>query len=659
MLKLSQKKNQIILKLLAIIITAVIAVFFASLSLNAQTHFQLLPPYGCGEVQLSAQSNLSAAGYTPVPQQTTGIAFFWDFGNGQTSIAQNPTGVNYDLPGDYTISYTATIDTIGYFLTAVDLTAVTCDDPFGGAPDMYIIIVDGSSQVVYTTQSSPYSDTSPPVNWALNLHLNNPPYSFWIWDEDSFDNDDNCVDDSESQPGVSTPVQLPANNQSGFGVTSYSSVNGGLQYTLHFYKEVYEITEDYTYTVYNIPVQPVLSILNEWYCEGQLVPEISAMHNPGYIVNWFSDSLLNYHMHTGSDYTMPLSPNGTYNFYVTQTDTATGCESLPAVATVTIGKLPAPYVMNGNRIFCEGEVLSHLIVDEHNVSWFSDSLLTNLLHEGDTLELNMIQPGVYSFWVVYENVEGCESEAAYVTVTIAPRLEVDIEVESVSCAGYSDGTAQVNHLNGYPPFSYLWSNGQTTQTATNLSVGNATVIVVDSVYCLRSFIVYIEDRDSLIISANVTGVSCIEHGPRGNIAIVVTGGTEPYEIMWNNSIGGMELFDLEQGEYNLVVSDAENCVLDSVFVVNVNDDCLIVATVLTPNGDVKNDTWMIQSIEFFPEVLIQVFDRHGSVVFSSQGEYTPWDGTFNGKPLPVGSYFYTIQLSPSHDVQSGVIDIIR
>ena len=64
----------------------------------------------------------------------------------------------------------------------------------------------------------------------------------------------------------------------------------------------------------------------------------------------------------------------------------------------------------------------------------------------------------------------------------------------------------------------------------------------------------------------------------------------------------------------------------------------------TPNGDGINDVWIIGNIKPFPDIEVMIFNRWGEKLFSSTGYDTPWDGTYNGKPVPVGTYYYVIDL---------------
>jgi gliding motility-associated-like protein len=65
----------------------------------------------------------------------------------------------------------------------------------------------------------------------------------------------------------------------------------------------------------------------------------------------------------------------------------------------------------------------------------------------------------------------------------------------------------------------------------------------------------------------------------------------------------------------------------------------------SPNGDGKNDLWIIDYIDQFPNNTVEIFNRWGEQLFYSQGYETPFNGNFRGKDLPVGTYYYIIKLN--------------
>ncbi len=82
------------------------------------------------------------------------------------------------------------------------------------------------------------------------------------------------------------------------------------------------------------------------------------------------------------------------------------------------------------------------------------------------------------------------------------------------------------------------------------------------------------------------------------------------------------------------------------------------ANAITPNGDGENDVWEIEDIESYPDATVYVYDKTGQPVFSSKGGYRPWNGSHNGKELPMGTYYYVINLNDGSAIYNGAITII-
>jgi gliding motility-associated-like protein len=94
-------------------------------------------------------------------------------------------------------------------------------------------------------------------------------------------------------------------------------------------------------------------------------------------------------------------------------------------------------------------------------------------------------------------------------------------------------------------------------------------------------------------------------------------------------------------------------------------DQIYIPNAFSPNNDNKNDKWLIDALNQFPNAEVEVFNRYGQVVFHSLGNYTaaPWDGVYQGNILSTGTYVYIINLNssvPGYDKPlSGCISIIR
>ena len=86
----------------------------------------------------------------------------------------------------------------------------------------------------------------------------------------------------------------------------------------------------------------------------------------------------------------------------------------------------------------------------------------------------------------------------------------------------------------------------------------------------------------------------------------------------------------------------------------------MVLNVFSQNGDGINDTWIIEPLEFFKEAITTVFNRYGTPIYTSKGYSNPWDGTSKGHPVPVGTYYYVIDLKTGKEpIVTGSVTIIR
>ncbi|CAM3387810.1 T9SS C-terminal target domain-containing protein [Pontibacter korlensis] len=115
----------------------------------------------------------------------------------------------------------------------------------------------------------------------------------------------------------------------------------------------------------------------------------------------------------------------------------------------------------------------------------------------------------------------------------------------------------------------------------------------------------------------------------------------------------------ETTTYTLTITTAEGCVDTASVTVEVIP-AIDVPNAFTPNGDNVNEVWEIKNYQNYPDMRVEVFNRWGNKVFSSRGYGEPWDGTYNGKELPVATYYYLIYLRSTNEQPiSGNVTIIR
>ncbi len=126
--------------------------------------------------------------------------------------------------------------------------------------------------------------------------------------------------------------------------------------------------------------------------------------------------------------------------------------------------------------------------------------------------------------------------------------------------------------------------------------------------------------------------------------------------------------DLPPGTYTAYIMDDLGCGTTFEFAIEENglnppptDTLPIVApTGFSPNGDDINDTWVLNNVDQYPDVFVEVFNEWGARVFSSEGYDTPWNGQFNGKNLPPATYYFIIYPNrEGAEVQKGPLTLFR
>ena len=111
----------------------------------------------------------------------------------------------------------------------------------------------------------------------------------------------------------------------------------------------------------------------------------------------------------------------------------------------------------------------------------------------------------------------------------------------------------------------------------------------------------------------------------------------------------------------MTISDLNGCLIrDSVMVYAQTETCLIIPNAISPNGDLINDVWNIGMKELYPDMEVKIFNRWGESVWrSAKGYPVPWDGTSNGRTLPIDSYHYIIDLHGGSKPIIGNVTIVN
>ena len=189
--------------------------------------------------------------------------------------------------------------------------------------------------------------------------------------------------------------------------------------------------------------------------------------------------------------------------------------------------------------------------------------------------------------VTVTDASGCQNTAS---VSIGNSTNFSINTSSidsnVSCFGVCDGQATVTGSGGQTPYQFVWSDGQTSSTATGLCAGTYNVTVTDANGCFDGTILTIVEPALLsATTTEISGVVC--NGESNGVATVsATGGTIPYSYDW--AIGGTvaTISNLPAGIHTVAITDGNGCMTTST--VTITEPTLLTGSASQINGVLCN-----------------------------------------------------------------------
>ncbi|WP_017732492.1 gliding motility-associated C-terminal domain-containing protein [Nafulsella turpanensis] len=153
------------------------------------------------------------------------------------------------------------------------------------------------------------------------------------------------------------------------------------------------------------------------------------------------------------------------------------------------------------------------------------------------------------------------------------------------------------------------------------------------------------ERVQLSAQYDVDSISSVQWSPSAGLD--VTSSPSPWTASTNTIT------------YTITGTTPAGCTVSDSVTITVIDE-FPVTNAFSPNQDGLNDTWKIHNLDRnYPDSEVMVYNNWGNQVFYSKGYPSEWDGTFNGKVLPPGTYYYTIILNDTHEPLRGSLMIVK
>lgn len=177
---------------------------------------------------------------------------------------------------------------------------------------------------------------------------------------------------------------------------------------------------------------------------------------------------------------------------------------------------------------------------------------------GDTTQdVAGLKAGLYKV-AVYDGFS-C-SDTVTIRINEPEKLLAKVEsIKDIVCYGYNNGEIDITVSGGKAPYTYSWSDGNTTQDLKSVNSGRYSVLVTDANFCQEIITADVAEKPLIVRSVDdVQNIKC--HGDStGSVDITVSGGVPPYTYQWTTGQGTEDLRSLKAGIYEVVVKDSEGC----------------------------------------------------------------------------------------------------
>lgn len=383
---------------------------------------------------------------------------------------------------------------------------------------------------------------------------------------------------------------------------------------------------------------------------------------------------------TPFNYTYPTAGNYTVTLQIV---TSNGCNNVAGTGSKTITIHPKPVVdfnmplsiclPNGSGLFSDASTISDGTAASFNYVWtFGDggtSAVKNTTHI-------YTAAGSYTVRLRVISGVGCVDSTSKTFSNIFPQPKAAFTVNPITkqiCLGDNMNFADASNGMGWPVNEWHWrfgDNGSSLQqnpAYTYANSGNYTVslYVFNTKGCISDTAttpvivddypivdggneVYVLQGNSITLMPNITGAS-------NNASYLWT----PSLYLNSTTVRNPTANPIDDIDYLLQVTNGAGCSGTDTIKVRLFKQPVI-PNAFSPNGDGINDRWNIAYLNTYSQARVDVYNRSGQPVFTSQGGYsTPWDGTYKGSPLPVGTYYYIIHLGVISTPIAGSVTILK
>ncbi len=240
-------------------------------------------------------------------------------------------------------------------------------------------------------------------------------------------------------------------------------------------------------------------------------------------------------------------------------------------------------------------------------------------------------------------------------VTTFDEVILDVEKTDISCFGLTDGSINVDVVQGASPYSYEWDNGALTPDLQDLDNGTYTIFVTDDNGCISAISLDINEPTPISLNVFPTPPTNVNDGA---LTISPTGGTPPYMATWSNDDIGFTADSLSLGMYTVSITDGNGCMysqtINLTLTSTIEDETLTQFEVY-PN---PNDGQFYIDLAFAKKehATVRIFDVLGRELFVEYVVGTNAQVEIDVRRFAAGVYFAVLDLDGKRFTQRVVVE---
>ena len=288
--------------------------------------------------------------------------------------------------------------------------------------------------------------------------------------------------------------------------------------------------------------------------------------------------------------------------------------------------------------------------------------------------------GVFAYNLISVADANCgQVQTGTATVTIRPLPLATVSATGPVCINGISPIVTFTGSVGTAPYTFTYTiNGGSNRTITSSTTTTMLEAPTNTAGVYTYKLVSVADTyatqlqtGSTIVTVNALPIVSVTSNfntlvSKGSAVVLTATGGATYNWSPNTDVVGgqgtaiLTVRPKQTTSYTVTVTNSSGCTSKQSITVQVEEDYKIKPiNILTPNGDGKNDKFVIENIDYYPNNTLRIFDRAGRTVYTKKGYANEWDGTLNGSPLASDTYYYILNFGTGLSEFKGYITLIR